>query len=106
MSANTPTLSSALVHEILNDPEALGALWQAFERHGFTCRFEAAKEPTGWLDSAGAAEYLGMSKNSLHKLTASRSIPFVQEGPNCRCWFQREALDKWRKGEANAVPRA
>jgi excisionase family DNA binding protein len=51
----------------------------------------------GWMDSARAAEYLGITKNSIHKLTAARAIPFEQDGPGCRCWFKRSELDSWRR---------
>jgi excisionase family DNA binding protein len=49
-----------------------------------------------WLDSRRAAEYLGITLAALHRLTAARRIPFVQDGPNCRCWFKRDQLDVWR----------
>jgi excisionase family DNA binding protein len=49
-----------------------------------------------WLDSRRAAQYLGLSLGALHRLTAARRIPFVQDGPNCRCWFKRDRLDAWR----------
>jgi hypothetical protein len=49
--------------------------------------------------------HLGITTNGLHKLTASRSIPFEQDGPNCRCWFKRSELDAWRvRGGARACP--
>ena len=51
-----------------------------------------------WLDSHAAAEYLGLpSVNALHKLTASRELPFSQDAPRGRCYFQKSALDAWRK---------
>ena len=52
----------------------------------------------GWLDAKGAAAYLGITTNALHKLTAARTIPFEQEGPGCKCWFKRSELDAWREG--------
>ena len=57
-------------------------------------------QPDGWLDSAGAAAYLAISKNALHKLTAERRVPFEQDGPGCKCWFRRSDLDAWRQGDA------
>jgi excisionase family DNA binding protein len=63
-----------------------------------------------WLDSTRAAEYLGISRPSLHKLTAARAIPFEQEGPGWKCWFLRSELDAWRRGQdpnaAKTLPRA
>jgi excisionase family DNA binding protein len=59
---------------------------------------EEQQEPSGaWLDTAGAAEYLGMPKTTLHKLTAARGIPFEQEGPGCKLYFKRSDLDTWRR---------
>jgi excisionase family DNA binding protein len=52
-----------------------------------------------WLDSKRAAAYLGVSVNAIHKLTAARKIPFEQDGPGCKCWFRRSALDQWRRGD-------
>jgi len=49
-----------------------------------------------WLSTQQAADYLGVSVSSLHRLTAGRQIPFEQEGPNCRCYFRRSDLDDWR----------
>jgi excisionase family DNA binding protein len=61
----------------------------------------------GWLDTKRAAEYLGISRRSLHKLTAAQAVPFAQDGPGCKCWFKRSELDAWRRGEhaAKALPR-
>lgn len=76
----------------------------------------ARRQPTGtattadgWMDSARAAEYLGISKASLHKLTATRTIQFEQDAPGCKCWFQRSSLDAYRQGTppdaAKTLPR-
>jgi excisionase family DNA binding protein len=50
-----------------------------------------------WLPTVEAADYLGLSVNALHKLTAERAIPFEQEGPGCKMWFKRSELDEWRR---------
>ena len=50
-----------------------------------------------WLDARAAAKYLGISLNALHKLTAERAIPVEQDGPGCKLWFRRSALDGWRE---------
>jgi hypothetical protein len=52
--------------------------------------------PDEWLASSKAAAYLDLSVNALHKLTAARAIPFEQDGPGCKMWFRRSALDAWR----------
>lgn len=51
-----------------------------------------------WLDSSQAADYLGMTRDALHKHTSARTIPFEQEGPGCKLYFRRSALDRWRSG--------
>jgi excisionase family DNA binding protein len=50
----------------------------------------------GWMDSRHAADYLGITRNALHKMTAARSIPFEQDEPGCKCYFRRSDLDAWR----------
>lgn len=68
---------------------------------------EEQQEPSddGWLDTAGAAEYLGMPKTALHKLTAARIIPFEQEGAGCKLYFKRSDLDAWRRQGGGRAPR-
>ena len=48
-----------------------------------------------WMTTEEAAKYLGRSVSAMHKLTASRQIDFEQEGPGCRCYFKKSALDAW-----------
>jgi excisionase family DNA binding protein len=56
-----------------------------------------------WLDSRGAAEYLGFHRDTLRKLAAERAIPAHQEGPGCKLFFRRADLDEWRKNGGRAV---
>jgi len=56
-----------------------------------------------WLNTRQAADYLGMTLNGLHKLTAARALPFEQDGPGAKCWFRRSELDAWRRGQLTAV---
>lgn len=51
-----------------------------------------------WLDSSGAAEYLGISRHSVRRLAAEGSLPTEQDGPNCKLYFRRSHLDSWRRG--------
>jgi hypothetical protein len=51
-----------------------------------------------WLSAKDAAGHLGITVDALHKLTAAREIPFEQDAPSCRLWFQRSELDRWRRG--------
>ncbi len=49
-----------------------------------------------WLNSAEAAEYLGLSRDALHRLSAERRIPFSQDRPGARCYFRVSDLERWR----------
>jgi len=50
-----------------------------------------------WLDARGAAEYLGLHRDTLRKLAAQRAIPTHQDGPRCKLYFRRDELDEWRR---------
>ena len=50
-----------------------------------------------WLDSRHAAEYLGVHRDTLRKLAAERAIPSEQDGPGCKLYFRRSALEAWRR---------
>jgi excisionase family DNA binding protein len=50
-----------------------------------------------WLDSRGAADYLGVHRDTLRKLAAERTIPAHQDGPGCKLFFRRSDLDAWRR---------
>lgn len=86
-------LGSALIAQL--DEDALAEL--ATRLAPFLRRPDSADDG-GWLCTREAAEYLGITANALHKLTAARAIPFEQEGPNAKCWFRRSELDAWRRG--------
>jgi len=66
---------------------------------------------SAWLDARGAAEYLGVHRDTLRKLAAQRAIPTHQDGPGCKLFFRRDELDEWRRSArpmraATAVLRA
>jgi excisionase family DNA binding protein len=50
-----------------------------------------------WMTTREAAEYLGITRNALHKLTAARAIPFSQDVAGGKCWFLKSELDDWRR---------
>lgn len=50
-----------------------------------------------WLDSRDAAKYLGLHRDTLRRLAAARAIPSEQDGPRCKLFFRRDALDEWRR---------
>ncbi len=98
MSAASSDALAAALDDALDD-DALDALAERLAprleaRLGRSPRAEAA--PDRWMTTPEAADYLGMSPNALHKLTAARAIPFAQDGPGSRCYFKRSDLDHWR----------
>lgn len=56
-----------------------------------------------WLDSRGAAEYLGVHRDTLRKLAAERTIPSHQDGRGCKLFFKRSDLDDWRRSGGRAA---
>src|SRR4051794_15239416 len=62
-----------------------------------TAGFDAA----GWLDTKAAADYLGLTRDALHKLTARRAVPFSQEVAGGKLYFRRAELDRWRLERAH-----
>jgi excisionase family DNA binding protein len=81
------------VHAPVVDTEALA---DALARR-LAPRFPDTQPADRWLNSAEAAAYLGLSVTALHKLTSARAVPFSQDCPGGKCWFQRSALDAWRR---------
>lgn len=55
----------------------------------------AAEESSPWLDVAGACAYLGLSRNTLYKLTAARAIPCRKKVAGQGLRFHREELAAW-----------
>jgi excisionase family DNA binding protein len=49
-----------------------------------------------WLDSRGAADHLGVHRDTLRRLAAEQAIPSEQDGPGCKLFFRRRDLDAWR----------
>lgn len=92
-----PSIAVALIAELDNDALALLAdrLGPLLPRN---LRDTDASAPDRWMGTAQAAEYLGLTRNALHKLTGARSVPFEQERRGGKCWFLRSELDAWRRG--------
>lgn len=64
-----------------------------------------APAPSGdeWLDTRGAAEYLGVHRDTVRRLAAERTVPSEQEGPGCKLFFRRSDLDAWRCGARGSL---
>ena len=55
----------------------------------------------GWLSTREAADYLGLSVNALHRMTAARAIRFEQSAPGAKCYFKRSDLDAYRRNDGD-----
>jgi excisionase family DNA binding protein len=60
-----------------------------------TCDRLQQQEASPWLDIEHAAAYLGMSRESLYKLTAARALPVRKRPGGQRLLFHRAELDQW-----------
>ncbi|TMB86939.1 MAG: helix-turn-helix domain-containing protein [Chloroflexi bacterium] len=87
-------LALALLDQL--DESALALLAERLAPH-LERTLEARGSSDDWLDAHAAADYLGITRTALHKLTAARAISFEQEGPGCKLWFRRSSLDAWRQ---------
>lgn len=92
-----PTPDDSARFSLAFPPELLDALADRLAPRVAALLHEGA-DADQWFDSAQAADYLGMTKNALHKLTSAREIPFEQEGPGHKLYFRRSKLDRWRTG--------
>lgn len=97
MSATSP-LARAILDALCSDPAACDELRGLLQIEPP----QAAPAPDRWMNSAGAADYLGITRNALHKHTSARTIPFEQSGPNGKLWFRAVELDDWRRGRETA----
>ena len=95
--ARRPAHDRAADFSLTFPPELLDALADRLAPRVAALLREAA-DTDGWFDSVRAADYLGMTKNALHKLTSAREIPFEQDAPGHKLYFRRSALDRWRAG--------
>jgi len=61
---------------------------------------ELLENGKGVLTLPEAADYLGISKSYLYKLTSKNAI-FFSRPQGKKIWFQRELLDKWALQNSN-----
>lgn len=57
-----------------------------------------------WLDSRGAAEYLGLHPDTIRKLAAKRAIPAEQDGPRCKSCSSSARTSTSGAGPADGLP--
>jgi len=94
MSTQTGTLTAALV---LHGVRAMSAAERNELRALLDVDRPMAADPGRWMDSRTAAEYLGVHRDTLRKLAATGVLPSEQDGPACKRYFSKAALDRWRE---------
>jgi excisionase family DNA binding protein len=57
----------------------------------------------GWLDTRGAAAYLGVHRDTIRRLAAESVLPAQQAGAGCKLYFRRRDLDDWRSSNGVSV---
>jgi excisionase family DNA binding protein len=57
----------------------------------------------GWLDTRGAADYLGVHRDTIRRLAAEGVIPAQQAGVGCKLYFRRDDLKDWRRSNGASV---
>jgi hypothetical protein len=88
-------LAERIVSTILSDPDLRQRLLDGL----------AADDP--WMDVHAAARHLGLTPKALRKIAGERhEIPYEQDGPRCKMWFRRSALDAYRAGHRFRVGNA
>jgi excisionase family DNA binding protein len=91
---------AATILDLLDTPEVAEAVASKLEPF---VKLAASTSFDGWIGSQEADEYLGITRDALHKLTAAHRIPFHQDVPRGKCWFQRSQLDGWRRSHEGRV---
>jgi excisionase family DNA binding protein len=95
MSASGAELASLIINAARSDVGLAADLAAVLRPH---LQPEPPAATVGWMTSREAATYLGLTLAALHRLTASRAVPFEQDTSGGKCWFNRADLDAWRRG--------
>ena len=82
-------LARALLDQIAADPVALARLAEGLRPY--------LAHDDGWLGTKEAAAYAGCTVHALRHAVAQREVEFEQHVPGGKVWFQRSALDRWRR---------
>lgn len=56
-----------------------------------------------FMSIATLATYVDMPVERIRKLIARHEIPYLQEAPGCRVFFDRVAIDTWLRESAHPV---
>lgn len=93
--SNAPAPAANHNHDVLD--QVLGHLAELVADRVAALLVEPRPERNDdWLDTRHAAEYLGISRDSVRRLAAEGSIPTEQAGVGCKLYFRRSELDRWR----------
>jgi excisionase family DNA binding protein len=92
MSAAGTELASLIIDAARSDASLAADLADALRPH-----LQYEQPAAGWMTSREAATYLALTLAALHRLTAARAVPFEQDAPGGKCWFNRADLDAWRR---------
>jgi len=95
MSVAGAELASLIIDAARSDAGLAADLAAVLRPH---LQHEQSAATAGWMTSREAAAYLGLTLAALHRLTAARAVPFEQDAPGGKCWFNRADLDAWRRG--------
>jgi excisionase family DNA binding protein len=95
MSAAGAELARLIIEAARSDAVLAADLAAVLRPH---LQHEQSVATAGWMTSREAATHLGLTLPALHRLTAARAVPFEQDSPGGKCWFNRADLDAWRRG--------
>ena len=76
-------------------PEEIKELREALKQEFAKLRAEAAQAACDILDTAGAAEFLHITKAHLYKLVCKKQIPYYKSAGGKLTYFKREELAQW-----------
>jgi excisionase family DNA binding protein len=89
LAATGTEVARVVIDAVRADPTLAAGLVEALRPH--------LQDGDAWMTSRQAAEHIGLTLAALHRLTAARVIPFEQDVPGGKCWFNRADLDAWRR---------
>lgn len=56
-----------------------------------------------WMDTRRASEYLGVGRDSVHRLAAKGTLRIEQAAAGCKLYFRRSDLDAWRRTASTPI---
>jgi hypothetical protein len=90
------TPAAALILEALEDPDSRREVVEALLPELRVALAAGTPAADGWLNSRGAAAYLGMAFDTFKKV--QHLVPSEQDTPGGHRYYRRADLDAWRLG--------